>query len=233
MTRISLLLFVASFAFAACSNQRSPETSDKTETQSAAKAEKPSRGEQEKSGGLLKKILGGPETLTVPAGTSLPIRLAQSLSTEKNTAGDKFQATLDHDLVVDGKVVAPAGSTISGTITEAKRSGKVKGRAEMSLTLTGLVAGGKTYPIRTNSWFSRAPATKKKDAAWIGGGAGAGALIGAIAGGKKGAAIGAAVGGGAGTTEVLLTRGKEVRLPAETRLTFRLQESIQLPVQQK
>ena len=232
MIRISVLLFVASLAFTACSNQQAPEPTRRTETQPAAKSEKSSQAE-EKSGGLLKNILGGPEVLTVPAGTALPVRLSQSLSTERNTAGDKFEAALDRDLTVDGKVVAPSGSAVRGTVTEAKRSGKVKGRAEMSLTLTSLVTGGKTYPVRTNSWFNRAPATKKKDAAWIGGGAGAGALIGAIAGGKKGAAIGAAVGGGAGTTEVLLTRGKEVRLPGETRLTFRLQEGIQLPVQQK
>src|SRR2546425_11214905 len=172
MIRISVLLFVASLGFTACSNQQAPESTGRPETQPAAKSEKSSQAEQGKSGGLLKNILGGPEVLTVPTGTALPVRLSQSLSTERNTAGDKFEAALDRDLTVEGKVVAPSGSAVRGTVTEAKRSGKVKGRAEMSLTLTSLVTGGKTYPVRTNSWSNRAPATKKKDAAWIGGGAG-------------------------------------------------------------
>lgn len=164
--------------------------------------------------------------LTVPAGISLPVRLSQSLSTEKNNSGDSFEAALDRDVRVGETVVIPARSTVMGRIYHVERSGKVSGRAEMGLTLTSVVVGGKSYPIQTSKSFHRAPATKKSDAKWIGGGAAGGALIGAIAGGKKGAAIGAMVGGGAGTGKVLATRGKPVAFAAESRLTFKLSEPL-------
>ncbi|HEY2934186.1 MAG TPA: hypothetical protein VGK99_20795 [Acidobacteriota bacterium] len=170
-----------------------------------------------------------PQTLTIPAGASLTIRLNQSLSTEKNSSGDRFEAALDRDVRVNDNVALPARSTVIGRIYHLQRSGKVQGRAEMGLTLTSVVINGKSYPLHTSNWFHRAPGTKKSDAKWIGGGAGGGALIGAIAGGKKGAAIGAAVGGGAGTAKVLATRGKPVALAAESRLTFKLSESLEVP----
>ncbi|MBI2822197.1 MAG: hypothetical protein HYX74_08230 [Acidobacteria bacterium] len=172
-----------------------------------------------------------PEVLTLAAGTSLPVRLLQPLTTEKNSGGDTFEAALDRDLAVGARVVAPAGSVVRGTVYHAQRSGKVEGRAELGLRMTALVVGGRTYELQTENWFRRAPATKKEDAAWIGGGAGAGAAIGAIAGGKKGAAIGAAAGAGAGTAKVLATRGDPVSLPAETQLTFRLARPLTLPAQ--
>lgn len=226
MNRQTTLLILPLVLVFALSNACSSEPSSADKAKEAAKVEP-------KKTGLLDRILPGPEMLTVPAGTAVVVRLTESLSTEKNNDGDRFGAILDRAIAIDGKVVAPVGSPASGTIYHSKRSGKVKGRAEMGLTLTALEVGGKTYKVDTTNWFRQASGTKKKDAAIIGGGAGVGALIGAVTGGKKGAAIGAAVGGGAGTAGVVATRGKPVALPAESRLTFRLEEAVQLPVQKK
>lgn len=227
--RIGLLILLVGLA--GCSNQGGSDAADKSAAGTAATAAKPDKAEKsETKGGLIDTLLGRPQLLTVPVGTSLPVRLATGLSTEANSEGDRFEGTLDRAITIDGKVVAPAGSGVAGRVYHSNRSGKVKGRAELGLTLTALVVDGKTYAIDTDNWFRQAPGTKKKDTAIIGGAAGVGGLIGAIAGGKKGAAIGAAVGGGAGTGTVVATRGKPVALGSEARLTFRLQKPVELPV---
>lgn len=225
--RIGFLILLVSLA--GCSNQGGSDAADKSAASTAATAADKAKKDEAK-GGLIDTLLGRPQLLTVPAGTSLPVRLAAGLSTEANSEGDRFEATLDRAITIDGKVVAPAGSGVAGRVYHSQRSGKVKGRAELGLTLTSLVVDGKTYAIDTNNWFRQASGTKKKDAAIIGGAAGVGGLVGAIAGGKKGAAIGAAVGGGGGTGVVVATRGKPVALGSEARLTFRLQKAIELPV---
>src|SRR5206468_12939993 len=120
----------------------------------------------------------------------------------------------------------------SGVITDATRSGKVKGRAHVGMRFTTLVprGGEERYQIRTAAISRLAPATKKKDAIEIGAPAAGGAIIGGILGGKKGRATGAAAGGGAGTAAVLSTRGKEVQVPKGTALTLKLSEPIAVRV---
>jgi len=110
----------------------------------------------------------------------------------------------------------------------AKDSGRVKGRASIQLMLTEIVRPGKSLSISTKPYSAVAEATKKRDAAVIGGGAGIGAAIGALAGGGKGALLGAAIGGGAGTGTVLATKGKEIRYSPETRIPFTLAHSIEI-----
>jgi hypothetical protein len=169
-----------------------------------------------------------PTTATVAEGTVLEIRLIDAVSTARNQTGDRFQAVLDKDIVADGKVVAPRGSIVVGRLTEVERSGKVQGRAVMSLTLNEIRTAQNSYSIATNTITIEAHDTKERDAKTIGAGAGVGAVIGAIAGGKKGAAIGAAVGGGAGTAGVLMTRGKEVEFDPEQKFSFRLERDTQM-----
>jgi hypothetical protein len=135
---------------------------------------------------------------------------------------------LDHDLVVDGRVVARKGALVTGTITEAVGSGKVQGRARMTLTLNSLEVSGETYPIASSAIGTEAQDTKSRDAKVIGGAAGVGAIIGAIAGGKKGAAIGGAIGGGAGAAGVMTTKGKEVEFDIEHRFSFRLERDVEI-----
>ena len=160
--------------------------------------------------------------ITIPAGTRLALRLGSSVSSSSSSLEDSVQATVRTPIVIDGVTVVPAGAAVSGYVTEARRSGRVKGRARIGVRFTTLSVGGTRYNLRTASIAREAPGTKKADATKIGIGAGAGAITGAIAGGKKGAAIGTAVGGGAGTGLVLATRGREVSLPRGTAVTTRL-----------
>jgi len=144
------------------------------------------------------------------------------VSSDDSAPGDGFKGTLAESVQVDGKTVLEKGTVLQGRVVDASKSGRVKGRASLSLKLTGIVRGSQTVPIQTVTYVAVAKSEKKKDAAVIAGGTGVGAAIGAIAGGGKGAAIGAAVGGGAGTGEVLATKGKDVDYPPETRVTFKL-----------
>jgi len=142
--------------------------------------------------------------------------------------GDSFRALLDSDVLVDGVVVAPRGAVLQGRLTQVVRSGRVEGRAQLSLHLTEMKNEDRVVPITTDVLSYTAESTKKEDAKKVGIGAGIGAAIGAIAGGGKGAAIGAAVGGGAGGAAVVATRGKELKFPVEHQFRFRLQEDLQV-----
>lgn len=172
-----------------------------------------------------------PVIVTIPSGTSIHVRLQDPLSSATNKTGDTFTALLDQDIVVDGRTVATRGSLLHGKLSNVARSGRVEGRAAMSLQLTSLEAAGKAYPIQTGILAFEAESTKKKDATKVGIGAGVGAVIGAIAGGGKGAAIGAAVGGGAGGATVLATRGKELTFDVEQKLNFALARDVSVKLQ--
>lgn len=150
--------------------------------------------------------------VTLPAGTVLPLTLETTVASNSSRVEDRVQARLRRAVVLHGRTVLPAGAPVSGVVTEARRSAKVKGRARVGMRFTALSVHDEHYSLRTASIVREAQGTKKQDAEKIGIPAGAGAIIGAIAGGKKGAAIGAAAGGGGGTAVVLATRGQEVRL---------------------
>ena len=180
--------------------------------------------------GFFTRLTSRREMVEVPAGTRIPVRLQQGISTEKNNAGDTFAATLDGPLTVNGKMLAPAGTQVDGLLTSVVDSGRVEGRASLTMVLRHMKVGGDEYTVSTQPLTLVARSTKKKDAGIIGGTAAAGAVIGAIAGGGKGAAIGAAVGGGSGTGYVLATKGEPVAYGPETRFTFVLTEAMDLPV---
>ena len=164
-----------------------------------------------------------PHTITLRAGTALNVRLEDSVSTERNSSGDNFRASLTAPVIVDGFVIADRGSKVQGQVVEAERSGRVKGRANVSLALTEInTTDGQRVRVQTNSVIREASASKGSDTAKIAAGSALGALIGGLTGGGKGAAIGAGAGGAAGTGVVLGTRGKGVTLPNETALTFKL-----------
>jgi hypothetical protein len=168
-----------------------------------------------------------PHKATLNAGTLLPVRLVDGLSSERNAPGDAFLATLDKELVADGFVIAERGARVEGRVVASDRGGKVQGVAALAVALTRLhLSDGQNVAIRTDSFEKHAEATHGQDAEKVGVGAAIGAAIGAMAGGGKGAAVGAGVGGGAGAGGVLLTRGQSATLPSETRITFRLRASV-------
>ena len=161
-------------------------------------------------------------TITIPDNTALDVTLNTSLSSETSRVEQRVNGTVNTPVVIDGITAIPAGSALTGQVTNVKDSGKVKGRAELAFRFTRLRAGSVTYDIDTKPFHYVAESTKKDDAVKIGVGAGAGALIGAITGGKKGAAIGSAIGGGAGTGVVLATEGKDVSLAEGRKLKVSL-----------
>jgi len=165
--------------------------------------------------------------VTLTAGTLLPVRLIETVSSDRNHPGDTFTASLEEPLVIDGFVIAEKGARVDGRIVTTAQAGRVKGLSSIALELTGLTTSdGQHVEIATDSFTKAGPESKGSDAAKIGGAAAIGAAIGAIAGGGKGAAIGAGVGGAAGTGGVMATRGKPAVLPSETKLSFRLSNSV-------
>jgi hypothetical protein len=162
----------------------------------------------------------------IPTGTELNVILTDPLNSGKNQPGDEFSANLAAPVYVNGATILERGANIQGKVIAAEGSGRVSGKATMTIALTGVMHHGKMVPIVTKDVFAEAESSTKRDAGIIGGGAGVGALIGAIAGGKKGAAVGAAVGGVGGTGAVLATKGKEVDYPAESKLTFTLDKDL-------
>ena len=168
--------------------------------------------------------------VVLPDRTPIQVRLDQAISSKQNLDGDMFKATLEDDLVVDGKLLAPQGSKVVGRLSNVKASGKVQGRATLSVALTSIEVGQEVYRIRTNTLTFEAQGTGKADATKVGIGAGIGAVIGAIAGGGKGAAIGGAIGAGAGTGVVLATPGKEVEFGVEQLFMFQLDQDVEMRV---
>ncbi len=160
--------------------------------------------------------------VTIPSGTALSVELRTAVASNTSAVEDRVQGVLRRALIVDGEEIVPAGASMSGIVTEALRSARVKGRARLALRFTSLTVDDTPTTIGTAAIAREAEGTKKEDAGKIGLGAGAGAVIGAITGGKKGAVVGTVVGGGAGTGVVLATRGDEVALAAGTTLSTRL-----------
>ena len=162
--------------------------------------------------------------VTLPAGTILPVELTTAVASDSSNVEDAVRGRLRRAVTVQGVQAFPAGSALSGVVTVAERSARVKGRARVAFRFTAIDPPGdaERLSMRTETVSRLAPATKKQDAAKIGGGAAGGAIIGGILGGGDGAAKGAAIGGAAGTGVVLSTRGKEIRLAPGTPVSVRL-----------
>jgi hypothetical protein len=171
-----------------------------------------------------------PATATVPSGTALKVRLMESLSSKTTPEGSAFETELDEDLLIDGKLVVPEGSIVTGKVSESKPSGKVRGKAQMALRLEKITVGEESYEVRSNTLRFEAEGTEKRDAKRIGIASGAGAVIGAIAGGGKGAAIGAVIGAGAGTGVTMATPGDEVEFRTEQMFQFEIDRSVEMKI---
>lgn len=175
-----------------------------------------------------------PREVTIPAGTLIPVRVVEALSTERNSAGDGFSGTLEQDLVIDGLVIADRGSRVEGRVVEAERAGRVKGTSLLAVQLTQIRSSdGQRVAVNTDAFRVEGETSRRSDTARVATGAAIGAAIGAIAGGGKGAAIGAGAGGAAGTGAVMATRGKDAAIRSETLIRFRLSEPVTMTEQLK
>jgi hypothetical protein len=170
------------------------------------------------------------QAITIPAGTSLFVRMIDSIDSSKNNIGDPFHGSLESALVVGDIVVAPAGADVYGKLTQAKEAGKISGGAQLTLELTGVRINGNIVPVDSTDYDVAGKGRGGQSAERIGGGAVLGTIIGAIAGGGKGAAIGGVVGAGAGTAVQVSTKGDKVRIPSETLLEFKLQQDVTAPL---
>jgi len=167
-----------------------------------------------------------PKRVTIPSGTTLAVRLVDTIDSETSQQGQTFHATLDTPLAVDGDVVIPSGYDVEGHLVEVKSAGKFAGQSVVALQLDRISSGGKYYSLQTDQYRRQGSSRGKNTAAKVGAGAGIGAIIGAIAGGGKGAAIGAAAGGGLGGGVQAATKGQQIKLPSETVLNFTLQAPV-------
>lgn len=167
-----------------------------------------------------------PPPITVPAGTSLVVRMGNTIDTKTATAGATFTGTLAHSVAVDGEVAIPSGAAVTGSVVDSKSPGKFKGEGVLSVTLNSIEVGGVPVNIDTSTYAQSVKGKGKRTAVVTGGGAGAGALIGGLAGGGKGALIGGLVGAGAGAAGSAFTGNKDLRIPAESVVTFKLSSPI-------
>lgn len=156
------------------------------------------------------------------------MRNSSTISAKSAEAGQTFQAAVAQPVIYHGKTVIPAGSTATGTIVAAKQGGKIKGESNLALQLTSIRVRGVSYPIVTEQYVQRQKGKGGRTAKLGVGGAAGGAIIGGIAGGGKGAAIGSVVGGGAGVAGSAMTGNKELTIPAESVLQFKLAQPVKL-----
>jgi len=163
------------------------------------------------------------ESMTIPAGTILMTSLETRLNTGTNHTGDRFVATTIEPVVVDGKTVIAAGGLMNGVLSNVQDSGRIKGRAQMTLTFQEIVdSAGKAHAIATQPIALQADSGTGGDAVKIAAGGIIGAVIGGVAGDAKDAAIGSAVGAGAGTVLVLATKGDEIELDPGQKLSVQV-----------
>lgn len=167
-----------------------------------------------------------PQPIVIPAGTEIRVQLAQTLSTKSSQTGDPFSGTVVSPVRVNGQTIIRSGARANGTVIEAKSQGRFKGQAVLAVRLDSVRADGRTYPVQT-SRVERVEAGKgKRSLLMTGGGAGLGALIGGLAGGGQGALIGGLLGAGGGAAGSAFTGNHDLVLPAESILTFRLDNSV-------
>jgi hypothetical protein len=164
----------------------------------------------------------------VPAGTAVTVRLGQAVGSRISQAGDSFRATVATPVEVAGQTIIPVGTAASGTVVDAKPLGHFAGGARLQLRLTAIRLNGTDQPIQSASVVRVIKGKGKRTGILAGGGAGLGAIIGGLAGGGKGAAIGALAGGGAGTAGGAMTGNKEIVLPAESAVTFKLAQALEV-----
>jgi hypothetical protein len=167
-----------------------------------------------------------PKPIVLPAGTVLTVRINEALGSKTSKEGESFTASLESPVEKGEKVVIPKGAEAEGTVTQAKPAGRFKGGAVLGVALNTVNINGHPYKVQAEPVAQESKGKGKRTAGMVGGGAGAGALIGGLAGGGKGAAIGALVGAGAGTAGAAFTGNRDISLPAESVLSFKLTEPL-------
>jgi len=221
--RVLLVLFAISLflALAACSKPNNEQANTASNTSNTAD----NNAANESTGGT-KRAAAQP--VVVPAGTMVTVRLGEAVGSKISSPGQSFSATVASPVEVDGNTVIPQGADARGTVVDAKPLGRFKGGAVLQIKLTSITVGGREHSVETSALTRTEKGKGKRTAVLAGGGAAAGALIGGLIGGGKGAAIGAVSGGGAGGAGAAFTGNKDVVLPAESAVSFKLESPLEL-----
>jgi len=209
LKRVLFAVMILALAIAGCGKSAEEQTSDS-------------------GGGAGRAGKAAPVMVTIPAGTEIDTRLIDGLSSKTAQPGQTFAASLDRDIVVDGQVVVAKGANVTGKVTNATASGRLKHLAKLYVRLTSIEQHGKRYEIATSETGHTEGSKTKRNILFIGGGTGGGAAIGGITGGGKGAGIGAAIGAGAGVAGAMMTGKKDISFPPETKLRFELEQPVQV-----
>jgi hypothetical protein len=171
-------------------------------------------------------------TFVLPAGSQVSVRVNETIDSSKAAEGQAFDAQVTRDATdANGDVVIPRGASANVVIRSASQGGKIRGASDLVLDLQSVTIGGQSYALETADVTKTGKSgvgANKRTATHVGGGAAVGAIIGAIAGGGRGAAIGAGAGAGAGALTQILTRGKDIKVPAESVLTFSLDQPLKV-----
>lgn len=171
-----------------------------------------------------------PKQVVIAANSSLIIRMIDGVDSQVNRAGEIFHASLDAPLMVEDQVIVPRGADVYVRLSAASSAGHMTGKSELHMELLQLEFQGRSYPLVSSTYSAAGSSRGKNTAAKVGGGAAVGAIIGAIAGGGAGAAIGAGVGAGGGAVWNGVTRGQQIKIPAETMLEFQLEQPVTITV---
>jgi len=171
-----------------------------------------------------------PRNVVIPASSTMTVRLIDGVDSSVNQSGEIFHASLDAPIVVDNEVVVPKGADIYVRLASASSAGHLKGKSELHLELIKIEFRGQSYPLVSSTYSLSGSSRGKNTAEKVGGGAVLGTIIGALAGGGKGAAIGAGVGAAGGGIYQGATRGKQVKIPSETKLDFQLEQPVTVTV---
>jgi len=224
---LTLSLYLALSVLGCTSKPPTDSTTDNTGAagDSAATDSKDSKGDKEHKEARKEKKK---QPVIVPAGTAVTVSLGSALGSKLSQSGQTFTGSVAKDVLLGNEVVIPRGSTVSGTVTDAKALGKFKGGALLNIRLGSINLNGYDMPVQTAARSFTEKGKGKRTAVITGGGAALGGIIGALAGGGKGAAIGAAAGAGAGAGGSAFTGNKEIVLPAESDVSFELTQELKL-----
>ena len=230
LLRYGLLVFLISFLMACGKKPAEPATAEggpSSTTAGAAGTGPPAPFSGGKTAAATSSVVPAGQRV-VPTGQHIVVRLGQSVGSKISSPGQGFTATVAQPVEVNGKVLIPSGAEASGTVAEAVPLGRFKGGARLRLVLDTVKVGGNAYKVETTAITQSAKGKGKRTAVAVGGGAGLGAIIGGLAGGGKGAAIGALAGAGAGTAGAAFTGNKDIVLPAEATLSFKLLKPLEV-----
>jgi len=206
----------------ACGKKSTDTSTGGTDNGSAATGSAGGSGSAAGSGEAMKPA--APQPIVVPAGAVVTVKLGEAVGSKISQAGQAFSATVAQAVVVGNDIAIPSGASASGTVVDAKPLGRFKGGASLELKLTAIA----NMPVQTSAMVRTEKGKGKRSATMVGGGAGLGAIIGGLAGGGKGAAIGALAGAGAGTAGTAFTGNKDVLLPAESAVSFKLEKPLEV-----